>query len=254
RLSTRHLLPTAAHTPERTPDNTPPGSYATSRKSKGMGDVSSPADLKALLRSAQFKLGLAQRDRACVVTGSSFMEELEGSHVVPFGRGTYVGRLDLLPPTVARSVRDLGGIDSVRNGLLLESNLSSLFDKGAWGIVPDMEKPGHYRAFGITQVALSKRLPDGPLHGHLIHLPEGVRADGGGAWVDYFPPAELFRFHFETSILKACGGGEKEELFVEDRDELKGVLSSESKLAEWVGRVVYEGIEGRTAKQDGAPI
>ncbi|KAI8997927.1 hypothetical protein BC832DRAFT_566868 [Gaertneriomyces semiglobifer] len=161
RHSSLHLIPTSADTPP-TPTN-------ASRK---MGDVSDLGEqLTALLQSANFKLGLAQRDRACVVTQTAFMEDLEGSYVVPFAWGKHEGLLELLPDeVVSRCVRDIGGIDTVRNGILIETGLLGLFDRGALGIVAegDQFQPGHYRAFGINHRGVTKQLPDGPLHGHKI--------------------------------------------------------------------------------------
>ncbi|KAJ3054768.1 hypothetical protein HK097_000865 [Rhizophlyctis rosea] len=134
---------------------------------------------------------------------------------------------------IADGIRQSGGIDSVRNGILLEISLSKSFDRVEWGIVKD--SLGQYRAFAINGDAIRWRVNGEPLHEHLIRLPEG-NTPTGGLWSDYFPPDIFFQFHFVASILKFCArGGDRDLGWMEDDDDdVRPILASEEKFGEFV--------------------
>jgi len=127
----------------------------------------SPIMVTPRLGQGAFRVAVTEAyDRACAVTGEHSLPALEAAHIKPFA---------------------LEGPHTVRNGVLLRSDLHRLFDRGYLTVTPE------YR------LEVSKRLKEHfsngksyyPLHGSSVTVPEAVQNR---------PDPELLRWHNENQF------------------------------------------------------
>lgn len=145
-------------------------------------------------RSSNFRFKLAQRDRTCVLT-DSWEDGLIAAHIIPHEWTSKDKPIDV--KDFLSSVE--GGIDSLQNGILLDSTAHKLFDKLHWSVVWN-GIDGHWEVVSITSQGRQ-------YEGKKLRWPEGKRHDGI-LWKDLFPPAAAFEFHFKCAIfqhMKSCG-------------------------------------------------
>ncbi|KAJ3374620.1 hypothetical protein HDU84_000763, partial [Entophlyctis sp. JEL0112] len=176
-------------------------------------DNESIASSETYGRSSKFREKILTRDNHCVVT--RMYCSLEAVHIVSRSWYDVPGRRDKLPSEI-REIISLhsDGIDTVRNGILLNLDLASAFNEGKFGFV---FQGGHFYAIAITTDVLAW---DG------IQMDENlrIRFDGTCWWsLQNQPDARLLQFHFRNSVFKhltGCGFMEEDSDSEYDRDEV----------------------------------
>ncbi|KAI8820870.1 uncharacterized protein EV422DRAFT_66693 [Fimicolochytrium jonesii] len=181
-----------------------------------------------LNRDIRSRENIIQRDRYCVVTGTTNLNSLRGCHIIPFAwkKNQVVGSL---PPAVRDHIlENLGaaGIDDVRNGFLATRDLHDAFDRGEWAVA---NLDGRPCFFGI-----SPEYHASDHHRQPLRLPDGAFPDGEPL-VDYFPDPILWQHHFQCAVFRHMrGGGEIDDDQRDpdvDPDELRQtVLDMEAEL------------------------
>jgi len=99
--------------------------------------------------------------RRCAITGERVLPVLEAAHIVPYGEG---------------------GPNEISNGLLLRSDLHTLFDRGYLTVTPDL------------RVEVSRRLREEWQNGHEYYALDGARVSPPERPADCPDPAAL-RWH-----------------------------------------------------------
>ncbi|ORY47648.1 hypothetical protein BCR33DRAFT_75912 [Rhizoclosmatium globosum] len=149
--------------------------------------------------SSRFRERVIARDNHCVVTRN--YSSLEAVHILSHSvRHEGSNREDLLPVNLKNIVSSLdGGIDNIRNGILLRKDLASAFDEGKFSFVFRDE---HFYFIAITTDYMDY---DG------IQLDENLRdrSDGTSWWsVENRPHARLMEFHLRKSVVRRMSPAE----------------------------------------------
>ncbi|KXS15282.1 hypothetical protein M427DRAFT_155461 [Gonapodya prolifera JEL478] len=134
-------------------------------------------------RSKTLRELLLQRDRRCVVTGVTSLSRLKACHIIPYSARN---GLHNFPSDVREAlVGNIGGVDGVRNGLLMTEMLNTAFDNLEVTLVPYWTggEASEYRLFVVVPDATTTKL-------------HGAK----------FPDPALFRFHFICAMVRHCRG------------------------------------------------
>ncbi|KAJ3056981.1 hypothetical protein HK097_001925 [Rhizophlyctis rosea] len=218
-----------------TSSQSPSGSASRAQSSESLAGSSQSLQSDVItttakeLRDHQFKRGLYQRDSHCLVTREP--DDLEGAHVLSLSWWV-TWRQERLPQyirDVINSVPD--GINDVRNGLLVTTDLAKTYDKGIWAI----DKRGDDYFFVTLGSAFEE------FDGVKMDVNRRIRKDGR-AWSSFMPDAALLRFHLILSILnKVRGGAETEDEEEHDDDETPAGLLEEELRVRRASLVEYLG-------------
>ncbi|KAI9017007.1 hypothetical protein BC832DRAFT_543385 [Gaertneriomyces semiglobifer] len=171
----------------------------------GSPRITSESRQDCLERDMRFRESIVQRDRFCIVTGTTSLHRLRGCHIIPcsWKENQLVGAL---PGAVRDHIQEeLGpaGVDDARNGFLATRELHDDFDRGEWGVVC---LEGRLCFFGI-----SAEYNASAYHRRPLRLPEGSFPDGEPL-ATQFPDPILWWHHFQCAVFRHMrGGGEIDE-------------------------------------------
>ncbi|TPX63639.1 hypothetical protein CcCBS67573_g08621 [Chytriomyces confervae] len=143
---------------------------------------------------AQFRESVITRDSHCVVTREYSV--VDAVHILAHSWWEDSVK-ESLPLDIRHTVSSHGGINNVRNGILLRRDLATSFDDGKFSFV---FREGHFYFIAITTDHLDL---DG------VQLDENLRqrADGSCWWsVERYPHPELVEFHLRNSVFKHMRG------------------------------------------------
>ncbi|KAJ3076497.1 hypothetical protein HDU99_001340 [Rhizoclosmatium hyalinum] len=179
-----------------------PSSPSPSKKSRvetlvAESESGTADDIDLTRRSSLFRERVIARDNHCAVTRDH--GTLEAAHILAHSWWRDGPNWkDLLPIDLKLIVSSLdGGIDNIRNGILLRRDLASAFDEGKFGFV---FRNGHFYFIAITTEFLAY---DG------TQMDENLRqrSDGTCWWsMENRPHSRLVEFHFRNSVFRRMSG------------------------------------------------